>query len=57
MKQIPLFRPTLTSGDYRIIQKSLKTHQLSHGSNNIKFENPNKYIAPAFNKKYLMNGK
>jgi len=38
MKQIPLFRPTLTNRDYRVIQKSLKTHQLSHGSNNLKFE-------------------
>ena len=38
MKQIPLFRPTLTNKDYRVIQKSLKTDQLSHGSNNLKFE-------------------
>ena len=38
MKQIPLFRPTLTNKDYRVIQKSLKMDQLSHGSNNLKFE-------------------
>ena len=38
MNQIPLFRPTLTNRDFGVIQKSLKMDQLSHGSNNLKFE-------------------
>ena len=38
MNQIPLFRPTLTNRDFGVIQKSLKTDQLTHGSNNLKFE-------------------
>lgn len=38
MKQIPLFRPTLTKKDYRTISSSLKTGWLTHGSNNLKFE-------------------
>ena len=38
MNQIPLFRPTLTNKDYNVIHKSLKTGQLTHGPNNLKFE-------------------
>ena len=38
MKQIPLFRPTLNNKDYKVILKSLKTDQLTHGPSNLKFE-------------------
>ena len=38
MKQIPLFRHTLTNKDYNVIKKSLKNDQLSHGLDNLKFE-------------------
>ena len=38
MKQIPLFKPTLTKKDYQAINSSLKTGWLTHGINNLKFE-------------------
>jgi len=38
MKQIPLFKPTLSNKDYQAIFTSLRTGWLTHGSNNIKFE-------------------
>ena len=38
MKQIPLFKPTLTKKDYKLIISSLKTGWLTHGPNNLKFE-------------------
>ena len=39
MNQIALFKPTLTNNDYKTIKKSLKTGWLTHGPNNLKFEN------------------
>ena len=39
MKKIELFKPTLSNKDYNIITSSLKTGWLTHGVNNLKFEN------------------
>ena len=38
MKQIRLFKPTLSSKDYKSILSSIKTGWLTHGKNNIKFD-------------------
>ena len=38
MKRIPLFKPSLSKKDHKLIIQSLKTGWLTHGPNNIKFE-------------------
>ena len=38
MKKIKLFRPTLSRKDYQIINNSLKSEVLTHGTNNLEFE-------------------
>jgi len=38
MKKIPLFKSILKKQDYKVVEKSLKTGWLTHGSNNLLFE-------------------
>ena len=52
MYTIPLFKPSLTSNDYRAIQNSLKTGWLTHGPQNLIFE---KNFTKLINVKYAVS--